>query len=1109
MNVSAWLCDLGLGRYAEAFAANNVDAQTLAQLTDADLVDIGVKSVGHRRKIKAAVARFADSANTADTESSADGPGDAQPPTSQRAAERRQISVIYCGLDNSTTLSADLEPEDYRQLIRAFHQVCCQRVAEFDGWVANFLGDCVLAYFGWPQAHEDDAERSVRVGMAAAQAVSSLELPFGVTLAVRVGIATGLVVVGDLLQEGPALEQSAVGVTPNLGARLQTLAAPGQVVVDEATRRLVASSFTLRPLGQNALKGIREPVAAYVVTGERPVESRFEARHGQHLSSMVGRDHELALLQARWALARAGEGQAVLLVGEAGIGKSRLVRAMLDACEAEPHGLVLWQCLPHHTGSALWPVIQELGRTIGLRDEDDALAARPLEQRVAGNLAEASALYATLLGHNETQHDGPLKMGPQMLRERTLELLLERLKELGERQPLLLVVEDAHWIDPTTLEVLGRSLERIDESRLLVVITTRPDNQPDLGAHPSISRLSLNRLSRASVETLVAGLGGDSLQSHTMAAIVAQTDGVPLFVEELTKAVLETGEAAIPASLHGSLMARLDRVPDVKEVAQIAACIGREFDQALLQVVAERPETVGLSMDKLTAAELVFRRAGGANPRYIFKHALVQEAAYESMLHSKRKAIHARILQAMNDEQARTPYEILARHAEGAGQFDRAIQYWSQAGDAATAKSAYAEAAGFLDAAIALIRAQDDGEDRRALELELQLRLGQVRVATEGYGNPATLAAFERAGDLLRACPQSSAHEMRAQYGLWTSHHTRGDFKEHMLAAERVFAAGQACGDTASRGMGHRVLAVSLIYAGDLAQARHHLEQALSLLDPSQSEPAVVTQFGVNPEVAVHFFLGWTLCLLGFAARSRAMLNRSREIAGTLPQVNARALAHMHGGIAGVCAGDVESVRSDSERLRELCARHRMPMYHGYADAFAGWILLESGQSPHDAVTLLERGLSTLAQIGSRNYAVLFIAQLARALAALGRHDDARSTVERALVESQSRGIGWCDAELWRVRGDLLLRCVPPDRPQAIESFERALRIARARGAKLWELRAAVGLARLWAGDGETTNALNLLAPIYGWFTEGFDTVDLVAAKSLLEEIRHRHAQRK
>ena len=1057
MNVAAWLRELGLEEYLQAFRDNDVDGETLRRLTERDLADIGVKSIGHRRKLWAAIGRLSDTLPTTD-------PAETLLPNGLPAqAEHRQISVLYCDMVGSTALSGRLDPEDYREVIRSFHDACTRTVAAHDGFVANFIGDCVLVYFGWPLAHEDDAERAVRAASALIKAVGGLRSDEPV--AVRISIATGVVVIGDLVREGPAQEQSALGQAPYLAAELQTLTLPGQIVIDEATRRLLGSSYRMRSQGSLALPGMSETVAAWLIVGERTADSRFDAQAGKSLAPMVGRDQELALLLERWAQARRGEGQAVLLVGEAGIGKSRIARALIDASAARPHWPVRWQCSPYHMGSALWPVIQRVGRSAGLEGEASNDAALDKLEALSGPSPQARALYAALLGLDGAQRYGPLEMSPQMMRERTLELLVAQLVEATEQRPLLLVIEDAHWIDPTTLELIERCLERIDAVRMFILITSRPDNQPALAAHPNVTRLSLNRLSRAGVEAIVARLAGDSLHPQTLATIVTQTDGVPLFVEELTKAVLETGEAAIPASLHGSLMARLDRIPEVKEVAQIAACIGREFDQALLQAVAENPEAVAMAVDRLAAAELIFRRGDRANPRFTFKHALVQEAAYASLLRGRRQAVHARILEALETQRAETPSEILARHAQCAMHTGKSIDYWQHAGNAAYAKSAYAEAANFLTQAVRLIRAQPDSPDRRAQEFELQLSLGRANIAFLGYGAADTRKAFECAHRLVDASQAGSMRDIQAQHGLWAWHYAHGHCNECVQLATRILSAAQAHGDLAQV-LAHRVLGASYLHSGELSRARDHLVRSLALFDRHATGAA--TQLGVNPGATGRAFLGWVLALMGLSADAQEMLRRSRAVGLALSQADARVNTHLHCAMGAACLRDVEAVRADAQALAELSSKHRLRMYKGYADVLLGWVATESGQPAGGAIALYERGFAELAAAGSRNYVPLFLGGFATSLAACGRHDEALQTIDRTLADSAQMGQGWCDAELQRLRGELLARGPHRDDAQAAHAFEQAVATARRRGARLWELRAAASLQQL---RGRTTRA--------------------------------------
>ena len=1092
MNVATWLRELGLECYAQAFEDNDVDAQTLRQLSETDLAEIGVALVGHRRKLANAIAALAGGPSTAAV---------AAPPATPRGeAERRQLSVLYCEMVwHAGNPERRMDPEERRGVIQSFHKTCIDVVVGYDGHVANFYGDCLLAYFGWPRAHEDDAERAVLAGLTLARQVHALRS--GLAVRARVGVATGAVVVGDLIHEGPAQEQSAVGLTPNLAARLLSLAAPEQVVIDGLTRRLLSPSFSMQSLGSHALKGIGEPVAAYAVRDERAADSRFDARKGHDLAPMVGRGTELALMTQHWAQACAGEGTAVLLVGEAGIGKSRITRALLDHCAAQPHRQVRWQCSPHHTGSALWPVIQRLERAaeLGTQDSDDA-ALDKLET-LTGRSKEATALYATLLGLNGTQRYGPLELTPQMLRERTLELLVEQLFELAEQcPPLLLVVEDAHWIDPTTLELIGRCLERIVSARMLMLITSRPDNQPALAAHPSVMRLSLNRLGNASVEAIVAQLGGQSLQAQTLASIVAQTDGVPLFVEELTKAVLETGEAAIPASLHGSLMARLDRIPEAKEVAQIAACIGREFDQALLQEVVAQPAAVGPALEKLTVAELVFRRSGEANARFTFKHALVQEAARESLLRSKRRHIHARILAVLEAQRPDTPQEILAHHAARAQQADKAIGYWQRAGDAALAKSAYVEAAAHFDSAIALVRDQTDGADRRGRELELQLRLGEAHMAGRGYAAEATGNAFARACELVRADSADPARSLRALRGMWFWHLSRGEAKKALELGREALATAQAGGDQRTLLFAIPMVGATQAFMGDFAGARIHLERAVSLETFTQPPAQLAAPLGVDPAVSILSSIARISCIEGLAQQSAELSARARRMALALPQANARFQLHFDLALTAVLARESVTSQAEIESLREMAAKHRLSVHKGSAECLRAWVAMEFGKH-EEAVAKFERGLAHNASIGSHLYKPFFESGLASALAACGRHQDAMRAIEGAVAECEKFALGLFDAELWRVRGELLLLGPQPDPVRAIGCFDKAMSIARARGAKLWELRAAVSLARLRAEQGEHAEARALLAPIHASFTEGFESADFSASHALLGEL--------
>ena len=718
MDIAAWLRELGLERYEQAFRDNDIAPAVLPELTDQDLKDLGV-SLGHRRLLLKAIQALAnEQAGHSPTEGTPHGsPHLAAYP----GAERRQLTVLFVDLVGSTELSARLDPEDLASVIRAYQECCAQVIGRWGGHIAKYMGDGVLAYFGWPKAHEDQAERAVRAGLEVVNGVATLETSTGTALAARAGIATGLVMVGELIGEGAAQEQAVVGETPNLAARLQAHAKPGSVVISQATRRLVGGLFELTDLGRRRLKGFAEPLSAWRVEGEGRAEGRFEALHGERLTPLVGREHELGILMERWAWARDGDGQAVLLSGEPGIGKSRVIRTLHERLRDELYTPLSHYCSPHHTNSALHPVIGLLERAARLD------RAAPPEEQLArieamliptsGGPGEVAPLLAALLGVPSGERYPALTMTPEVQKRRTLLALLDQLEGLAARQPILALCEDAHWIDPSTLELLGLVIERIPQLRVLALITFRPEFQPPWTGYAHVTTLTMSRLGRRQGADLVARVSGDKpLPPEIVEQIVARTDGVPLFVEELTKTVLESGlladagdhyeltgplpPLAIPTTLHNSLMARLDRLGPVKEVAQIGAVIGREFSYKLLAAVAPMSANrLNDALEQLVNSELVFGRGTPPDAIYTFKHALVQDAAYQSLLKSKRQQLHARIVQVLEQrfpDVMDTKPELLAHHCVEGRLIEKAVAYWYRAGQQAIARSTLAEAAAHL-----------------------------------------------------------------------------------------------------------------------------------------------------------------------------------------------------------------------------------------------------------------------------------------------------------------------------------------------------------------------------------------------------------------------------
>ena len=737
--IADWLQKLGLGQYAQRFAENEIDVSVLRHLTDQDLKDIGVP-LGPRRKILAAIT-----AETGTTNATPEPAANIEP-KAQDTAERRHVTVMFSDLVGSTALSARMDPEDLREVISAYQKCVADTVQRFGGFVAKYMGDGVLIYFGYPQAHEDDAERAVRGGLELVAAVSDLKTH--AALQTRVGIATGLVVVGDLIGSGASQEQAIVGETPNLAARLQDIAEPNSVVIAESTRKLVGNLFELEDLGGQDLKGIAGPAGAWAVLRASSAEGRFEAMHASGLADVVGREEETELLLRRWSKAKSGEGQIVLLSGEAGIGKSRLTAALLERVAAEPHTRLRYFCSPQHTDSAFYPIISQMEHAAGLAHDDtpqarldklDALLAQ------TSTSMQDAALFAEMLSLPNDGRYPALELAPQERRQRTMQARISQLETLTRRTPVLMIFEDAHWTDPTSLEAFGRVVDRVRSLPVLLIVTFRPEFESPWIGRPYVTALTINRLAQRDVEAMIDHVVGNKLiPASVRKDIIERTDGIPLFVEEMTKAVLEAGSDvaqrtaatvpstawAVPASLHASLMARLDRLGPAREVAQIGAAVGREFSHALLGAVIPKPEAdLRWALDRLIDAGLLFRQGVPPHATYLFKHALVRDAAYGTLLREPRRALHARIAETLEGQFAdiaeRQP-ELLARHYTEAGLIEKAVSFWRTAGQRSLARSALLEGAEQIKRALDQIATLPATPDLRREEIKLHIAFGNA-----------------------------------------------------------------------------------------------------------------------------------------------------------------------------------------------------------------------------------------------------------------------------------------------------------------------------------------------------------------------------------------------
>ena len=793
--VAEWLEKLGLGQYAQRFAENDISFVILPDLTDQDLEKIGVASLGHRRLLLRAIGELDSVGKRIPKPESAPAAPVVAP---HEVAERRQITVMFSDLVGSTALSARMDPEDLRFVISAYQKCVAETVQRFGGFVAKYMGDGVLVYFGYPQAHEHDAERAVRAGLELIRAVGDLRS--GTALQTRVGIATGLVVVGDLIGSGAAKEQAVVGETPNIAARLQSIADPNAVVIAESTRKLLGNLFDLQDLGGQDLKGIGVPVRAWAALRPASVESRFEALHASGLTELVGRGEELDLLLRRWSKTKDGEGQVVLLSGEAGIGKSRLTAALMERLEGEPHTRLRYFCSPQHTDSALHPIIGQIERAAGLAhgntaqeklDMLDALLAQTSTSK------QDAALFAEMLSLPNDGRYLALNMDPQQRRQKTLEALTAQVEALSRQNPVLMIFEDAHWTDPTSLETFGRVVDKVRSLPVLLIVTFRPEFEPPWIGRPYVTALTVNRLAQRDIEAMIDSVVGNKLVPASIRQdIIERTDGIPLFVEEMTKAVLEAGSEraaqrtvasipsstlAVPASLQASLMARLDRLGSAKEVAQIGAAIGREFSHALLSAVVDKLEPqLASALDRLIETGLLFRQGVPPHASYLFKHALVQDAAYGTLLREPRRALHARIAETLETQFAEiveNQPELLAHHCTEAGLIEKAAMLWGKAGQRSLERSALVEAIAQFTRSLDQIGTLPSTSSLRREQIKLQTALITPLMHVKGYGAPEPKAAAERARLLIEQAeahlPQSAAIFQRV-----VADHSKTDFMD-------------------------------------------------------------------------------------------------------------------------------------------------------------------------------------------------------------------------------------------------------------------------------------------------------------------------------------------
>ena len=1059
-----WLRTHNLEQLAETFEASDIDVDILSELSERDFEKLGV-SLGNRRRLLKAIAE----GGAAPTEAKPSAAG-VSVPSEVAGGERRQVTVLFCDMVGSTALSEAVDPELLGALIRRYQDAAAGAIGRYGGFVAKFMGDGVLAYFGFPHAFEDAAERAVRAAIGILAEVKKITRPDGTGLQARVGIATGLVVVGEIIGTGSAQERTIVGETPNLAARLQALAAPDAILISEATQNLLGGLFELESAGTHELKGFARPLPVWRVLKEGAIESRFAAIRAGPTTPLIGRANEMGLLLDRWRLARQGEGQVVTLIGEAGIGKSRLIEALQEALAGEPRGLIYLQCSPYHSDNALYPVIHHMSRNAGFVAGDSPPQRLEKLSALFSHRAAADPAAVPLLAELLSVPDAPPIPGsptPTQRKMATIALLADEIVRRGEVNTMLLIVEDAHWSDATTLELLTRISDGIARARLLVVVTARPDFAPPWIARGQATSLTLGRLGRTDCAGLIAGIAAShGLSAETVTAIVEKTDGVPLFVEELTKSVMEqAGEAgaAVPATLKDSLMARLDRLGEARETAQIAAVLGRQFSLALLDAVAPKhgAELEG-ALTKLVAAGIVFPEGRGTEQQFSFKHALLRDAAYESLLLARRREWHERTACALEEhfpEAAANEPELLAYHFAEAGLAQKACDYRMKAGDRALARSAYLEAVANFSAGLKFADTVPETGERRRRQLDLLLKLGPALGITRGMQSAAADDTYRRAGEIAEQIGDGAAL-YRAKWGLWLGANLGRKTKLARERADELVKLAQQSNDDDQLLEAYHCRWSTAFFRGEAAEALADSRIGIATYDIARHRHLGPAFGGHDAGVCAFAVHCNALQLCGDPEEAKKVAAQGIALAESLN--HPFSLAHaLHNAALGLqLGGDRDATLAAAQRAAALAEKFGLYAYGASSSVLAGWASA-TGSAIADAAGVIDAKIAAATSAGPVPQYYLGVA--ADVLLAAGRAGDALAHLDRAVAGVDEPGVGFYLPEIYRLRGECLLALDRNNKEQARQAFTTASEIAQRQGAIIFQRRAEASLAELAA----------------------------------------------
>jgi len=1108
--LAEWLGRHGLGQYAQRFAENNIDYSVLPDLTEDDLEKLGVL-LGHRKKLLRAIGAVRARSQTRDTSKVSLAGTEATPPAQRRDAEFRQITVMFCDLVGSTELSVKLDPEDLQKLVDAYRRECSTAIRRYGGEVARYFGDGVMAFFGWPRAHEDNALRAVHAALEIVSGVTNISGP--VTLACRVGVCSGPVVVGDIGNSANSLSLDAVGETPNIAARLQILAAINTVVISESTRRLASAAFDLQDLGRQELKGVTEPVHVYRVLAAKNASSRFEAAHPGSLTPLVGRSSELSLLLDRWEKVKEGDGQAILLSGIPGVGKSRLLHELKSRIQEEPHLLLHHQCSPYHTQSAFFPVIEQIEQAAQLTareaDADKIAKLQAYLPRLTDGSIEPLLLIAKLLSITTENRKELSELTPQQIKNRTISTLVDMLLAYSMQRPTLCIFEDAHWLDPSTLELVELIISRIGHARVMLIVSCRPEFRPTWLAHANITTHSLTRLSQTEVRTMIRDvLRGGSIPQQLVDQIIERADGVPLFIEELTSSTLSaplrtrgtfTASLRVPETLSDALMERLDRVAPSRRVAQIAAVIGREFSHNLLSAASQVDEdNMQSALSLLEQADIIYRVGVSPFVRFAFKHALLRDAIYDTLLRSKRQQIHAdiaAILQRDFPQLVENQPEVLAYHYQEAGNHQLAIRCWFESGQRAVAHSANVEAIANFRKALQLLNALQETPERTKQEIDIQLALGIPLIAVQGYAAAETREAFSRARALCLRLGNIPEY-FQALFGSWGNLWMGGNNRDALGMADEFLTRSRALSDPVLLMVAHRVIGSTLLTLGDFQSSSSHFEETIRL-STGREKQQLYNLYMVEPQAASLLLLSWDLWFLGHPDQSLSRVSEALALAQDLGQPYTVAFAHYMTSVVHLLRGDAARGLESAGKSFEISQEQRFSLYVTLSRISRGRAICDLGRLEEGRAEI-ELGIDEARRSGVGFMLPMMDSWLAEVHAKIGENERALAIVERALTDiGDVTGRAW-EAELHRQRAQILLAFDPSKVTEAESYLKKSIEVALGQSAKSLELRAATSLAEFWRMQGRADEARALLEPIYRWFREGAETADLRRARATL-----------